>query len=310
MDLLTKEEKEYLESGKYQTEYPELETTLSTPRFLMSELGVTARDATYWDKQGILPPIKGVGARRKYDLIQAVWIKLIQQMRSFGLPVSIIKEVKEKLLHSKINLEDILRDPKGKEVLTTIAKAGGYKGKLEELIESGELKEALKGKTVDFFSTLVKSVVIFRKPISILVSKDGDIAPYAMDQHAQLIAKEPALSQALSIPHISLSVVSAYSELVKDWSSKPFFENLSLLSNKEIEALNAVREPGVKSIKINFSKGELDLMEVVKTEKVTAEKRFLEVISKNGYHNINVKTRNGKIVSYENAQMRKVKGTK
>lgn len=310
MDLLSIEEKKYLKSRNYEKDFPQLEETLTEPRFLISELGVSARDATYWDKQGILPETKGIGARRKYDLVQSIWIKLIQQLRSFGVPISLIKKVKDELLNFNINLTSLFETPKVKEVIQAIIEAGGYDGKLEDIINSGNIKNLLKDESIDLFKTIIKSIVIFRKPISILVLKEGQIIPYAPEQHNYKNEFNETIKEALNKPHISLSITTAYSELVQDWSSKPFFEEISLLSTKEIEIFNAIREPNLKSVKIKYSGGEIDLMEVVKNEKISTDKKFLEVISSNGFHTITVKSRNGNIVHYENAQMRKIKSVK
>jgi hypothetical protein len=42
--------------------------------------------------------------RRKYDIVQSIWIKLIQQMRSLGIGLNTIKSLKENLLEPKIDL--------------------------------------------------------------------------------------------------------------------------------------------------------------------------------------------------------------
>ena len=309
-NLLSAEETKYLESKKYQEDYPALNKTLIEPRFLISELGVTARDATYWDKQGILPEMKGVGARRKYDLVQSVWIKLIQQMRDFGVSISVIKSLKDKLLKLNIPLTEILKNPKGLQVLRKIAKTEGTEKELEAILKSGELAKDLEGEQIDMFSMLVKTVVVFRKSISLIVSVEGDFIPYSLELHSELVKTDPGVNEIFNIPHFNLSISTAYSQLIKDWSAKPFFGNVSMLSIKELEALDAIREEGVKAITIKYSGGELDLMEVVKNEKVDKESRFLDVISKNGFHNITVKSRRGNIVHFENKQIRKFKRTK
>jgi DNA-binding transcriptional MerR regulator len=309
-NLISTEETKYLESKKYQEDYPALNKTLTEPRFLISELGVTARDATYWDKQGILPDMKGLGARRKYDLVQSVWIKLIQQLREFGVSISVIKSLKDKLLQSTISLSDILKSPEGLEVFRTIAKTEGVEENFEELLKSGEFNKNAEGMEIDLFSNLVKTVVVFRKPISLLVSAEGDFTPYSLEIHSAIVKTDEKINEFFNSPHFNLSISSAYSQLVKDWATKPFFGNVSLLSNKELEALEAIREVGVKAVTMKYSGGELDLMEVVKNEKVDKESRFLDVISKHGFHNITVKSRNGNIVHFENKQMRKFKSTK
>ena len=72
INILDQEELDYLNSSEYKIDYPGLSEAMDVPRFTISDLGVTARDATYWSKKEILPKIKGGNTtRRKYTLKQA-----------------------------------------------------------------------------------------------------------------------------------------------------------------------------------------------------------------------------------------------
>ena len=309
-DWLSIEEQKYISSNKYVKDFPALDKTLAEPRFLISELGVTARDATYWDKQGVLPEMKGSGARRKYDLVQAVWIRLIIQMRKFGVSIPIIKAFKSNLLGAELSSKDILKNPKVLQVMRDLAKREGSEQNFEDLLSSGELEAKLSGESIDLFYNLIRTVILFRKPISLLVSLEGDFVPYSLEMHTELLKTDRNFHEAFEIPHFSLSISSAYQGLVKDWSTKSFFREISLISDKEQEVLLALREEGLKSVTIKFVKGELDLMETVKDGKVDLASRFLDVISKNGFHTVIIKSRRGNIVHYENKEMKKFKSTK
>ena len=94
INFIDQKELDYLLKYKFNENYPGLEASLQLPRFTITELGVTHRDATYWDKKDILPLVQSkTNTRRKYTLKQAVWIKLIQQMRSFDMSLSQIKSI-------------------------------------------------------------------------------------------------------------------------------------------------------------------------------------------------------------------------
>ena len=68
INILDQEELDYLNSSEYKFDYPGLSEAMDVPRFTISDLGVTARDATYWSKKEILPEIRGGNTtRRKYN---------------------------------------------------------------------------------------------------------------------------------------------------------------------------------------------------------------------------------------------------
>ena len=48
ISLLDPDEQEYISNRRYKTDFPGLQEAMSEPRFTISDLGVTARDATYW----------------------------------------------------------------------------------------------------------------------------------------------------------------------------------------------------------------------------------------------------------------------
>ena len=70
--ILDQEELDYLTSSEYKFDYPGLIDAMNTPQFTIKDLGVNARDATYWSKKEILPELEGTTTtRRKYTLKQA-----------------------------------------------------------------------------------------------------------------------------------------------------------------------------------------------------------------------------------------------
>lgn len=93
-NFLSDEQMEILRNLEYSSEFPLVAESMEKPNYTIADLNISPRDATYWDKQGILPTVKGPGMRRKYDIPQSIWIKLIQQMRSLGIGLTTIKKLK------------------------------------------------------------------------------------------------------------------------------------------------------------------------------------------------------------------------
>jgi DNA-binding transcriptional MerR regulator len=305
--FLSERELKYYNEKQYNVDFPRLEKTLMEPRFTITQLGIKARDATYWDKNGILPELKGKGARRKYDLIQGIWLRLIPQMRSLGISIENINRFKKNIFDFEVSVEDLIKSKDFVKKLQTIAKDEMSNEKLNELINSSQFKAMIENEKLNIFQLCIMYVILFKKRVSLIVNEEGFFTPYSTERHNELIAENPLFIKALDAPHFSVSLNAAYADLIKGWKEEPFFEEITIVSNTEIEILNALKEPNVKSVTIKFTNGEPDLIETVQEEEVDLATRFCDIIAKNGYHTVTVKTRNGNIVKYENRILKKIK---
>ena len=98
--------------------------------------------------------------------------------------------------------------------------------------------------------------------------------------------------------------------MLTEWKDKPFFEDVSLLSEEEYKILKAIREPSVKSVTVKKLDGEPELLEKVVEGSVELGTRFMDVIVRHGYQDVTIKARNGKLVHFENKILEKFKSTK
>lgn len=307
-EILTTQEQEYIQSGAWTEDYPRLNETLTTPKFKISELGISARDASYWDKQGVLPDLIGRGAMRKYNLVQAIWIRLIPQMRAMSISLPMIKKLKEKIMLSTFNLKDYINTDHGRQYLREIAKLKGEEKEFEELMNSGKLDNIETTESLDAFYFLVMNTIIFRKNLNIMVFEDGTYVPYSIDK-LELLYTAEGIEDVLRLPHFTLSIEQAYNDVLKDWSKKPFFKDLSIISEDELEVLEALKLPNLKSVLVKYSGGQIDLIEIAQEQSIELGTRFMDIISKHGFHTVTLKTRNGKPVHFENKVIKKIKRT-
>ncbi len=303
-NLMSIEEVKILTDSLLTKEFPHLLNELLESKYSINDLKIAPRDATYWDKQGILPIVKGPGMRRKYDIVQSIWIKLIQQMRSLGIGLNTIKSLKENLLEPKIDLSIV--DP-----TALLNLLGEVKKKYDDSLTAEQLLAELEENGPSLFKSTVLATVIFRKSIHCIVNKDGDYIIYDSHRHQELFSKEKEFAEFISKPYFCISISEAYRSLITEWAPKPFLKEASLLSEIELKILELIRRKNVNSISIRYKEGEPDLLEIEEYNKISIEQRFMDVIAKNGYQKISVTTQNGKIVNFENKiQMKLNKRTK
>ncbi|MFM7666740.1 MAG: MerR family transcriptional regulator [Bacteroidota bacterium] len=302
--LMNSEELEFLKESLFTDEFPNLLDELLESKYSINDLKITPRDATYWDKQGILPIIKGLGMRRKYDIVQSIWIKLIQQMRSLGISLNKIKKLKENLLEPKIDLSMI--NP------TTLHNLiDEVKKKYDDSMTLEQLLARLEENKPSLFKSIVLATIIFRKSIHCIVNKDGVYIIYDSHRHQELLSKEKEFAEFVSEPYFCISFSEAYRSLINEWAPKPFLKEISLLSETELKILELIKRRDINSITVRYKEGEPYLLEVDEKNEIFMEQRFLDVIAKNGFQKISVTTRNGKIVHFENKVLQKLsKSTK
>lgn len=302
--LMNKEELKLITDSLFTDEFPHLVDQLFEPKYSIKDLNIAPRDATYWDSQGILPMIKGPGMRRKYDVIQSVWIKLIQQMRSLGIGLHTIKSLKENLLEPKIDLSMV-------DQTALLHLLNELKTKYDDSLTAEQLILELKENGPSLFKSTVFATILFRKSMHCLVNKDGDYLLYDSHRHQELLSTEKEFAQFVSEPYFCISISEAYRSLLKEWSPKSYLKEISLLSDTELEILEMIRRKDINSITIRYKDGKPDLLEVEEQNSISIEQRFLDVIAKNGFQKISVSTRNGRIVHFENKILKKLnKSTK
>jgi DNA-binding transcriptional MerR regulator len=308
INIIDQEELDYLNSSEYKFDYPGLIQAMDVPRFTISDLGVTARDATYWSKKEILPEIKGGNTtRRKYTLKQAIWIKLIQQLRSFDISLNQIKKIKDHLLTSDVNVKELMQTGQVNLILERLAKKDGKLEEYKELMKDPSFLKEMESKQLDVFEIMVLYTIIFRRDVSYIVTVDGYCLPYVFDKHEIMKKNSPEFELLMKSPHIVLSLSQAYSQLIQEWSEKKWFNEVSIVSKDEKKILGLLRDKTTKEIRIMKNKNEVDRVILIKDKSINAIEEFANHIVRNGYQTITISTRQGKPVHFKNEVSIKLK---
>lgn len=308
INVLDQEELDYINNSEYKFDFPGLLEVMDIPRFTINDLGVTARDATYWDTKEILPELKGKNStRRKYTLKQAVWIKLIQQLRSFDVSLSQIKKIKSHLLTTEVNIMELMQTEQMNLILERLAEKDGKLEEFKELMKDPSFIKELENEQLDVFGIMVLYTIIFRRDVSYIITVDGYCLPYVFDKHEFLKKNFPEFELLMKSPHIVLSITQAYSQLIQEWSEKKWFNEVSIVSKDEKKILELLRDKSTKELKIMKNANVLDRVILVKDKSIDAIEEFANHIVRNGYQTITISTRQGKPVHFKNEVSIKLK---
>lgn len=306
--ILDQEELDYLTSSEYKFDYPGLIDAMNTPQFTIKDLGVNARDATYWSKKEILPELEGTTTtRRKYTLKQALWIKLIQQLRSFDISLRQIKKIKDHVLMKGFNVKEALQDEYMNLIVEQLAKEDGKLEEYKARMKDPSFLKELEKERIDIFEVMVLSTIVFRRDVSYIVSADGFCLPYVFDKHETITKNNPKFESAMKSPHIVLSLSQAYSQLIQEWSEKKWFNEVSIVSTDEKKILGLIRDKSTEELRIMKNNGEVDRVILINKKSINAIEEFANHIVRNGYQTITISTRQGKPVHFKNEVSIKLK---
>lgn len=208
----------------------------------------TYRTISTWVKYGLIddPRDNNIGWR-KYSLLDLMWVRIIDELRLFGLPLEKIKEVKDWLFLAPV-----------------------------------------EGKTwyfVDFFS----ASALCGRPVALAVLSDGT-AHLGMDEEIRLSQKHAGLNH-----FIYLNFSEIIKEVFKFPELRTDYERLWGLSKAELELLHLIKTNNYSSIEVVMGRSAIQRIEA--SQDVEPETRIIDLIKENKFQEINVKQKDGKIVS-------------
>ena len=232
-------------------DYENLYTAIMKPTFYLKDLGVTARVLAHWKENDLIPTAQDFIGWSKLNFCEYIWVKVIQDLRLFGLPFQMIKKVKEYLFEKP----DFIIDTRSfKEILKLKTEASTYNNleekeriRLNEMIHEPEFFEGFKNFWSNFkrIDMIVSCSIQFRKKVGILISKNGEISDWtALDQKSY--------ESAYSKTELFISISDFIFEFMNDVTKEKFIVPLNILTKEELEVLRAIRRNDLTEVVIKF----------------------------------------------------------
>ena len=239
---------------------------ISEEKLSAKTLGISYRTICHWDEKGLIRfKRKTPESKRKYSFVDYIWIKVVNELRSFGVEIPIIQKIAQDI-YTPIPVKDIfgfLAD--NKTTIETIEKQikengvsdSGFnldsdnKEELTEYLEflkSGEYKNAdFTGLELQFnyLHIIVAEIIATKKPVSIIVFKNGDWFPFIKEN--EHLYPEDLLYKKEYESQVSVSLTNLVFNFILEENMSEFYKELNILSLFEIKVLDLV-------IKNNYSK--------------------------------------------------------
>lgn len=175
---------------------------LSDKKFTLANIGLSDKISFDWTKSGLYLEEKNVRGRRKYNAIEYVWLRLVKELREFGLSYDAIRNVKKVVL-KKVRVQDYLlqllkEDLKKTEDLKSIQLQINL-----ALKSNSEFQKVIKEASTDLmnstFCILIHMSLVNKSNSTLLIKKDGT----TIVRNGKDVPENKGSSEALNEPFIS-----------------------------------------------------------------------------------------------------------
>lgn len=274
----------------------ELMTTISQQNLSAKTIGVSYRTICHWDEKGIIRFSRtNAEANRKYSFVDYIWIKVVEELRSFGVELPIIQKIVTEI-YSPVPIKDIfgvLAESKANLSVLNSIKDDAEKAKFLEFLNSGEYKDAdftdLE-KQFNYLHILVAEIISTKKPVSIIVFKNGDWFPYIKENehlyNEDLFYKKEYESQ------VCVSLTNLVFNFMLEENMDVFSKEVNLLTMQEINALNIVTKGDFQKLTVLYKSKKTEPLEILKSDKATYE--LMKVFRKKNFREFIVTDADGK----------------
>ena len=275
--------------------------------FLKTEIDIVYSDLVNWERFNLLN-IGGdseKGDWKKLNYFEYIWVKIIQELRTFGFSYEEIESYKSELM-SQPNLGEIIKA--GKMDIDNLEEQLGAKtvNDLHCIANAGFDESTDVG--VSEFELMIVRIIGTGEKWSLLFFKDipGFYFPLAIETLKAFEKNDNSEipEELLSKTFLSISLSDIISKFLIDGENSFQKTTISILTKNEHGLLKQIRKGygKIKSIKIRFKNDHMEMIEVTSVKKVKLESRLIEYIKKGDYQTITIDTVDGKIVNFENTQ--------
>jgi len=240
------------------------------------DIGIPYRSANHWDSEGLfLEANRREGQWHKFSLLDYLWIKMIKELREWGISFESIKTVKETL---------------GSLMALSLSDAGQSDDSMSFFLKNTQHDQSNRSK-LNILLLLAAECIISRATINILITKKGDCFFYNKNQHSSY---GEDLQEFESESHIRICLKQLLREMILENKLDLVLPGIPLLSANEVELVKRIRAREITSLKVispEMATKELCLPDFSESEKL--EEIFLKSILIYNYQSITYVCKDG-----------------
>ncbi|MFO0357573.1 MAG: MerR family transcriptional regulator [Sphingobacteriaceae bacterium] len=249
----------------------ELYEVINEERLSAKDTGINYRVINHWDEKGIIRfGRENKEHNRKFSFTDFIWIKVVDELRSFGVRIEAIKKVADDIFENVPMKE--LYDNMAKNISALDNYEGEDKAEFIEFLKSGGYNNEdfnLEGFNFHFLHILIAEAIATRESVSIILFKDGEWIPF-LKANEHLYPKE-ILHKIEFSSQIRINITNiVYAYILEDYLVE-YFSGLFLYTKQEANLLYYVMEGDFQKIHVFFKSKKEEPIEIAKSKSTLQE---------------------------------------
>jgi DNA-binding transcriptional MerR regulator len=276
----------------------------------LSITGVSARTYLHWKSKGLIPDSQINEGQREWvrlNLIDYVWIKIIQVMRDFGVPLETIKQTKELLFE---NILAVLVPDKEEYLNFLRTESDVDPEKIQSISELIDLaSDGIENNPEEFdvhttiIGSMISDLLIKNDRGSVIITKTGKEFDVNFFSYKTLDDFKNLVLPLLESPHIQIPIRKLIEDFFDDPKSDKFVDSFELLNFKEKKVIDAIRKKDFKQIIIKQDPAEESIIIELERDGDILDQKAKDVkrlLGLNEYSEVTIKYRNDKHMYFKN----------
>ena len=292
----------------------EITAKLNEKPYRVVDTGIHAKILADWNRKGLLMVKPEANKMHRFSLTEFVWVKFIEKMREYNFPLKAIQNFKNSLLDDEVSsLDDAWDESVMFEAILKLEE-GKNPERIKAYLKTPEAKENTKMFMPDAVQqgNLLEAIIVMslylKTPISFFIDDEGHGILFNPIMLQDGLYDNKDIERLFSSSFVSISLTEVLAKVLSLSDIDFLYGQLMVISDQEANVLQAMREDDLDSVVVRYDKNhQMDLMEITKIEMPDREIRLLELLLKDGYQDITIKTQQGKVVHCKNTRKVKLK---
>lgn len=283
---------------------------INRPYFHLKEIGISSKIISDWTKAGLINDSFEEGKWRQFSFCEAIWIKLVEELRYFGTDIKNIKELKELLFPKNHNNAKAYLDL----IKRSTEKSNPLNDRANELVEKHDLlsKQSIENLLADnfngFTSFLIATIALNLKLAFYL----DDIGMRFIDLGGVIDKSYPENMEMLlqnftkkSFALINLNnIIYQFFDNEKLTASDSFY--FSLMNKNERDVIEKIKSGKFRQIIIKMEDGSITQLRLSKRQDDELLNKISRLMKKGEFKEVNLVVRDGVTVKFEEIDIVKV----
>jgi len=282
--------------------------TIIEPRFYLKDIGVSGKVMNDWIKYALVDEVKEKGTWRKYTLKEAIWIKLIEELRFFGIPLKTIKNIKASFydFNQELIKESTSYFERNADKNETYRSINESNKRIQLALANKEL-----GNLMEYLNPLSKTIA------QTISSNTNPVFIYNNDKEGffnlgdttlegeEVEEKKKELEKITSTQSFVLinmkSLITKFFNDEKESVDINYY--LGLMNPKEKQLIEQIRSSNYSKITINLQEGMIVLTRAQKKDNDDIMKQLARLMKRGDFVDLEISARDGKIVKVNQTEL-------